>query len=136
VTRLRGPVALHAVLESSEATDFDLRARLSLVRADGSAQLVTEGRLRASHRALDDTRTERTPGGQVAIPWHSHERALPVPTDRPVALEVEIFPINLELSPGDRLRLGLSLKRQDAVVHPAEATLLPQTRVLLPALPT
>ncbi|MFI0409167.1 CocE/NonD family hydrolase C-terminal non-catalytic domain-containing protein [Actinomadura sp. 3N508] len=85
--RLLGPVALHAVLAAEGCSDFDLNARLSIVKADGSVRQLTEGRLRASHRALDEGRSESAPGGEVVLPWHPHEAAEPVPDaptgDRP-----------------------------------------------------
>lgn len=133
--RLRGPVALSAVLSSNEASDLDLHARLSVVRRDGAIHQVTEGRLRASHRALDRDRNELTSQGEISVPWHPHEQSEPLPLGEPVTLEVEIFPINIELAPGDRLRIGITLVRADDVAEPTHATLLPETRVLLPARP-
>ncbi|WP_199537164.1 CocE/NonD family hydrolase [Spongiactinospora gelatinilytica] len=130
--RLLGPVALHAALAVEGCCDFDLNARLSIVKADGSVRQLTEGRLRASHRALDEDRSEKTPGGEIVLPWHPHEAAEPVPDDEPVRLVVEMYPIYLQLSPGERLRLGLTLTRSDGSDVPADAILLPETVVLLP----
>jgi len=131
-TRYRGPVALKAVLTSEEATDLDLHARISIVRADGAIHQVSEGRLRASHRALDIGRSELTADGEIAVPWHPHDRAQPLPIGEPVTLDVEIFPINLELARGESLRLGITLVRADEVVASGQVTLLPETHVLLP----
>ncbi|RKS78723.1 hypothetical protein BZB76_0151 [Actinomadura pelletieri DSM 43383] len=130
--RLLGPVALHAVLVAKGCADFDLNARLSIVQPDGGVRQLTEGRLRASHRALDDDRSEHAPDGEIVLPWHPHEAAEPVPDDEPVRLVVEIYPIYLQLSPGERLRLGLTLTRSDDSDAPVDATLLPETVVLLP----
>lgn len=131
-TRYRGPVTLNALLVSEEATDLDLHARISIVRADGSVHQVTEGRLRASHRALDPCRTQMTADGQVAVPWHPHDRAEPLPVGEPVTLHVEIFPVNLELAPGEALRLGITFVRSDQAVGPSQVVLQPETRLLLP----
>lgn len=133
-TRLRGPVALQVALLSADAADVDLHARISIVRADGSVHQVTEGRLRASHRALDVSRCEMTSEGDVAVAWHLHDRSDTMTVGEPVALEVEVFPINLELVPGESLQLGITLVRADHDVAPADAVLLPTTRVLLPLL--
>ncbi|WP_242908096.1 CocE/NonD family hydrolase [Actinomadura terrae] len=129
---LLGPVALHAVLVTEGCADFDLNARLSVVGADGDVRQLTEGRLRASHRALDERRSEHTSDGEVVLPGHPHETAEPVPDGEPVRLVVEIYPVHLRLSPGERLRLGVTLTRSDASDVPVEATLLPATFVLLP----
>ncbi len=130
--RLLGPVALHAVLAAEGCSDFDLNARLSIVKPDGGVRQLTEGRLRASHRALDEDRSEHAPGGEIVLPWHPHEAAEPVPDGEPVRLVVEIYPVHLRLAPGERLRLGLTLTRSDDSDVPAEAMLLPETVVLLP----
>jgi len=58
--------------------------------------------------------------------------AEPLPVGEPVALEVEVFPINLELAEGESLRFGITLIRADEIVAPSEVTLLPETQVLLP----
>lgn len=131
-TSYRGPIPLRAVLASRDATDLDLHARISIVRDDGSVEQVTEGRLRASHRAVDERRSASTADGEIAVPWHPHAMAEPLPLGEPVALEVEVFPINLELAEGESLRMGITLIRADEIVAPTEATLLPETQVLLP----
>ncbi|MDP9182425.1 MAG: CocE/NonD family hydrolase, partial [Actinomycetota bacterium] len=61
--RLVGPIQLHLVA-SSTATDTDWVARLSDVAPDGTVSVITEGALRASHRALDATRSS------VGSPYH------------------------------------------------------------------
>ncbi|MBB5957473.1 hypothetical protein FHS29_004068 [Saccharothrix tamanrassetensis] len=124
-TGLLGHVGLTAVLSVDGCDDVDLHARISVVRA-GEVHQVTEGRLRASHRAVDPARSE--PG----VPWHPHDRAEKLPQGEPVTLEVEVYPVHLRLEPGDALRLGVTVTRADESGTPATATLLPGTVVLLP----
>lgn len=131
-TVFRGPVALRAVISSPEAVDLDLYARISIVRTDGTVLEVTEGRLRASHRAVDPDRSRFSAKGELVVPWHPHDRAEPLPLDEPVTLDIEIFPINLELSPGESLRLGITVVRADRTVAPTRVSLLPPSHVLLP----
>ncbi|CCH32819.1 CocE/NonD family hydrolase [Actinosynnema sp. NPDC047251] len=124
-TTLLGGIGLTAVLSVRGCADVDLHARISVVR-DGEVLQVTEGRLRASHRAVDAERSE--PGA----PWHPHDRAEPLPQDEPVVLDVEVYPVHLRLAPGDVLRLGVTVVRADESDGPATAVLLPGTVVLLP----
>jgi hypothetical protein len=48
--------------------------------------------------------------GQLLQPWHPFTRAsvLPVPANTPVELPVEIFPTNVDLQKGHRLRVVVS----------------------------
>ncbi|WP_018685845.1 CocE/NonD family hydrolase [Actinokineospora enzanensis] len=140
-TRLLGQVGLtlvsivdNLVSGVDNCVDFDLHARVSVVDVDGAARQITEGRLRAAHRALDLDRSTVTPAGDVAIPWHPHTAADPVPPGEPVTLHVEIYPVHLLLRPGESLRLGLTAVRADESAEPARITLLPDTLVVLPVL--
>jgi len=65
--RLAGPIQLHLVAGST-ATDTDFVARLSDVGPDGSESVITEGALRASHRALDLARSS------TGSPYHQDNR--------------------------------------------------------------
>ncbi|MCW2990028.1 MAG: CocE/NonD family hydrolase [Solirubrobacterales bacterium] len=100
-TRLAGPLALHLVA-SSTATDTDWVARLSDVAPDGSETVITEGALRASHRALDLARS--TPGS----PYHVDRDTTPLTPDQVYAFDVAIIPTAHELAPGHRLQLRLT----------------------------
>jgi hypothetical protein len=131
-SRYLGPVALKLVLVSATARDIDVHARLSIVRADGTVNQVTEGRLRASHRSVDLARSQLTRGGKIAVPWHPHDAVEPIPLGHPITLDVELGMVNLDLEEGGSLRLGLMLLRAEAIISPAVATLLPDSHVLLP----
>jgi uncharacterized protein len=131
--RLLGPVGLRAVVRSDDCEDFDVHARLSIVRPDGQVLPITEGRLRASHRAVDADRSLRAESGDIVVPWHIHTRADPVKPGTPVTLHVEIYPVHLRLEKDDLLRVGLTLVRADESAAPARAVLLPDTTISLPA---
>jgi putative CocE/NonD family hydrolase len=98
---LAGPIALH-LLASSTATDTDWYAKVSDVAPDGSEAIVTEGALRASHRALDPKRS--TP----VRPYHPSTDPQPVEPGRLYAYDVEILPTAYELAPGHRLQLRVT----------------------------
>jgi putative CocE/NonD family hydrolase len=98
---LAGPIALHLVA-SSTATDTDWYAKLADVAPDGSESIITEGGLRASHRALDPAKS--TP----ERPYHTHVDPQPIEPDRFYDYDVEIWPTAYELAPGHRLQLRLT----------------------------
>ncbi|PPK63635.1 CocE/NonD family hydrolase [Actinokineospora auranticolor] len=133
--RLLGQIGLTAAVTIDDCDDVDLHARVSVVAVDGAVRQITEGRLRASHRELDPDRSVRTPDGDVAVPWHPHTGASPLPQGEPVDLHVEIYPVHLHLAPGERLRLGLTVVRADEAATPARLTVLPETVVVLPVVP-
>jgi uncharacterized protein len=105
---LTGPLALHLVAASS-ATDTDWYAKLADVAPDGSESIITEGALRASHRALDPakTRPER--------PYHTDTDPQPIEPGRFYDYDIEIWPTAYELAPGHRLQVRLT--STDAPTH-------------------
>jgi uncharacterized protein len=98
---LAGPIALHLVA-SSTATDTDWYAKIADVAPDGSETIVTEGALRASHRALDPNLS--TP----ERPYHTHTDPQAIEPGRFYAYDVEIWPTAYELAAGHRLQLRLT----------------------------
>jgi putative CocE/NonD family hydrolase len=98
---LAGPIALHLVA-SSTATDTDWYAKLADVAPDGSESIITEGALRASHRALDKkkSRPER--------PYHTHTDPQPIEPGKFYDYAIEIWPTAYELAPGHRLQLRVT----------------------------
>jgi putative CocE/NonD family hydrolase len=99
--RLAGPIQLHLVA-SSTASDTDFVARLSDVGPDGSETVITEGALRASHRALDLARSR--PGA----PYHRDDRPEALTPGRSYAFDIAIIPTAYELPAGHELQLRLT----------------------------
>ena len=96
-----GPLVLSLVAESS-ATDTDWIIKLQDVAADGSARNLTQGWLRASHRALDPARS--TP----SRPEHPHDRAEALVPGEKTTFEIAILPTAHRFRAGHRLRLALT----------------------------
>lgn len=100
----------------SEAEDVHLHCALCWVRADGSSINLTEG---AQRLGLTDDQTQYRP----LAPQACH------------VVELTLGPVSLEASPGDRLRLDVSLSRFPAsVVSPSTAGnpgLVPPTRAYM-----
>lgn len=98
---LAGGLAVHLVAASS-ASDTDWVVRVSDVSPDASAQLVTEGWLRASHRTLDQSRT--TPDR----PFHTHLHPTPIAPGQAYHYDIEIWPTAIRLPAGHRLQIQLA----------------------------
>jgi predicted acyl esterase len=128
-----GPCCFLGRLRVRGCDDLDLYVRLSVVKADGTCEQLSEGRLRASHRALDPTRTIFATNGDPVLPWHSHTSIDRVEPDVAVDLAVELSPIWHQFNRGDRPRLGLTLVRADEDDQPAMAFLEPDTKLLVPS---
>ncbi|HEY3916143.1 MAG TPA: CocE/NonD family hydrolase [Stellaceae bacterium] len=87
---------------ASSATDTDWIAKLQDVAPDRTACDLTQGWLRASHRALDPAR------GKPYRPEHPHDRAEPLMPGEPAQFDVAILPTAHRFLPGHRLRLSLT----------------------------
>ncbi len=100
-TQITGPLALHLVA-ASDATDTDWYAKVSDVAPDGTETFVTEGALRASHRALDHAKST------AARPYHTHTNPTPIVPGHFYAYDVEIWPTAYEVAAGHKLQLRLT----------------------------
>ena len=98
---LVGPfkLSLHA---ASTAPDADWIVKLLLIEADGTPRDLTQGWLRASHRALDPERSK------PYRPYHPHDRTEPLVPGEPTWFEIAIVPTAQRFKPGQRLRLLLT----------------------------
>jgi putative CocE/NonD family hydrolase len=100
-TDLVGPFKL-SLRASSTASDVNWIVKLQLVDAGGAATNLTQGWLRASHRALDPLRS------RPYRPVHPHDRAEPLVAGEPTWFEIAIVPTAQRFKPGQRLRLVLA----------------------------
>ena len=103
--RLAGHGVVELMVESSEP-DAAIFVYLLDVAPDGSVRYVTEGMLRALHRAEAEP-----PANQRATwPWHAATRAqaAPMPTGRAVPLRVGLLPVAWRFAAGHRVRLSLA----------------------------
>ncbi|HEX7784411.1 MAG TPA: CocE/NonD family hydrolase [Sphingobium sp.] len=98
----------HAMLElfaSSDQTDMDIMVKLSLLPEDEEKphfMKVSQGWLRASHRAEDETLTTDM------RPFHSHQSAEPITPGEVYKLRIELLPLSVLVRKGERLRLEIS----------------------------
>ncbi len=107
-----GALVLHA---SSDQTDFDVMAKLQILSFGPlglRARKVTQGWLRASHRAEDPALT------QEMRPFHLHRAADPVEPGKIYELRVEFLPMSFLVKRGERLRLEISNNDSQVIDQP------------------
>jgi putative CocE/NonD family hydrolase len=100
-----GHVIANLWLSSSEP-DASVFLYLAEVEADGRARYVTEGLLRALHRA----ETPAPANYRATWPWHSYARkdAKPMPIGEPQLLRFALLPTAWRFAKGSRIRLSLA----------------------------
>ena len=91
---------------SADASDANVFAYLEDVAPDGSVRVVTEGRLKASLRAVADA-PWRMPAG---VPWHRSyaEDAAPLVPGQAAKLAFELMPISYVFKAGNRIQLTVT----------------------------
>ncbi len=98
---LIGPAVLHLVASSS-VSDTDWIVKLADVAPSGSETLITNGYLRASHRALDPARSRE------GVPYHTHVNPTPIEPGAAYPFDVEIWPTAYEVAAGHRLQIRIT----------------------------
>jgi hypothetical protein len=96
-----GPLAL-TLYAAIDDVDTNWMASVLDVFPDGTEVELTRGFLKASHRAVDESRSEPW------RPWHPHTEAVPVPVDEIVEYRIELSPMASVLRAGHRLKLAIS----------------------------
>jgi len=87
---------------TSNADDTDWFVFVKDEAPDGSERILTRGFLKASHRAVDPSRSTRW------RPWHPHHKVEPIRPGEAYDYEIEIIPTCNVFQPGHRLRLELA----------------------------
>ena len=111
---------------TTQAPDLDLFVYLEEVDARGRVAYVTEGNLRASHRALG-----QAPFDNLGLPFHRsyREDVAPIPPGEPVELVFDLLPTARRFRRGNRIRLAVACADADnfdtPVLDPA-----PEVRLL------
>ncbi|ABW02323.1 CocE/NonD family hydrolase [Caldivirga maquilingensis] len=103
-TEIVGPTALH--LEATiDQDDVNWMITVVDVSPDGSKQLMTEGWLRGSFRAIDENKSK---------PWapvHKVQDPVPVPKGEKVKYDINLMPITWVIQKGHRI--GVIIRTQD-----------------------
>ena len=93
----------------TDAPDMDLFVYLEEV--DGSrSTYLTEGNLRASHRALS-----KAPFNNLGLPYHRHYKSdlAPIPAGEPVELVFDLLPTSYLFRAGHRIRITITCADAD-----------------------
>jgi hypothetical protein len=87
------------------APDLDLFVYLEEVDSRGRATYITEGNLRASHRAQRDA-----PFDNLSLPYHSHYESdmATIPSGEPIELVFDLLPTSYLFRSGDRIRITVA----------------------------
>lgn len=114
-----GHPVVHVWLQT-DAPDLDLFVYLEEVDQDGNSTYVTEGILRASHRALGKASFEN-----LGLPWHNHFKSelQGIPSGEPIELVFDLLPTAYQFSKGKRIRVTIAFADADnfetTVIDPA-----------------
>lgn len=100
-TEISGPMALY-LWASIDSDDANWIVALSDVAGDGSATEISRGFLKASHRELDEDRSEPW------LPFHPHRSAEAVPIDEIIEYAIELSPTSNVFKAGHRIRLDVT----------------------------
>ena len=110
---LTGHPLVYLLLESS-TDDLDVFAYLEQVSLDGTSTYITEGALRASHRALHPA-----PYANFGLPYHgSFESDCEPLGDGPVELVFDLLPTSWMFPAGSRIRLAITCADRDNAATP------------------
>ena len=101
---------------TTEALDVDVFVYLEAVDAQGNVEYVTEGNLRASHRAVGEA-----PFDNLGLPYHRSykEDVAPIPSGEPVELVFDLLPTARRFRQGTRVRIAVTCADADNFYTPA-----------------
>ncbi|MCA0988446.1 CocE/NonD family hydrolase [Guptibacillus algicola] len=105
--QLSGPISAE-IFASTTARELVLSVRLTDVAPDGSSKEITAGWLAASHRAVNESKSRFLDGENIQ-PWHPFTRAAlqEVTPNEVMPLQIEIFPTNVVIKEGHKLRVSI-----------------------------
>lgn len=143
---IAGPVTATLFMQAL-GIDTELFVELIDEAPDGSVTYLQRGLLRASHRAIDQAASDRTPDGRIYRPHRPHTNPTPILPLATVEYLVEVWPVGHVFRPGHRIGVKLhappfvdsyyvyvprSLPTLNTVLH----GLATPSRIMLPIVPT
>ncbi len=100
---------------STDAPDLDLVMYLEDVDERGNSTYVSQGSLRASHRAL-----AKPPFDNFGLPWHTDFQSdlRPIPVGEPIELVFDLLPTAYHFPTGHSLRISIAFADADSFDTP------------------
>jgi uncharacterized protein len=105
-TAVVGPITA-TLFASATSVDTELFVQLIDEGPDGSRTYLQRGMLKASHRAIDGTKSDHA-GGVLYRPWRPHTNPQLITPGAVVEYLVEVFPVGHVFRPGHRLMVKVS----------------------------
>jgi putative CocE/NonD family hydrolase len=95
---------------STDAADLDFFVYLEEVDGKGNSTYITEGNLRASHRAQSPA-----PYDKLGLPHHSHYESdrEPIPAGEPFEMAFDLLPTSYLFQEGNRIRIAIAFADSD-----------------------
>ncbi len=135
---LVGPLVL-SLRAASTAIDTDFIVKLSDLAPDGGVVDLTQGWLRASHRALDPAKST------AYRPYHPHDRTQTLIPGARTEFEIAMLPVAYRFAQGHRIRLTITSHDRDDFAMQGQAhdvlgiqarnTIFADSTLLLPVRP-
>jgi predicted acyl esterase len=110
---------------STDAPDLDLVMYLEDVNGIGNSTYISQGSLRASHRALAEP-----PFDNFSLPWHTDFESdlQPIPAGEPIELVFDLLPTAYHFPSGHSLRISIAFADADSfdtpILDPAPSVVL------------
>jgi uncharacterized protein len=101
-TAIAGPITATLFVQSS-APDTELFVELVDEGPDGSRTYLQRGLLRTSHRAVDESQSQRTPDGRIYRPHRPHTNPTLVTPGQTYEYLVEVWPVGHVFRAGHRI---------------------------------
>jgi putative CocE/NonD family hydrolase len=92
---------------SSTATDTELFVQLIDAAPDGSRYYLQRGMLKASHRAIDKSLSDKTATGRIYRPYRPHTNPTDITPGKTYKYLIEVFPLGHIFRPGHRLAVKI-----------------------------
>jgi uncharacterized protein len=102
-----GPITANLHVATT-APDAELFVQLIDEGPDGSRSYLQRGLLRAAHKAVDPTKSDKRPDGSIYRPWRPHSTAELIVPGAVNEYLVEVFPVGHVLRPGHKLVVKVS----------------------------
>ena len=105
-TAIAGPITSTLFVQST-APDTELFVELVDEAPDGSRTYLQRGVLRASHRAVDDSRSDHTPDGRIYRPYRPHTNPTNITPGQTYEYLVEVWPVGHVFREGHRISVKI-----------------------------